>query len=99
MSAKIRRSNGQDLPMIIIEITNVEDLVKQKLGGSGFGAKLVNLAGSNEARVEKIVIDALKERLGAQGIKANLFSLADVDMLGNGRIEIPVKVRSADFMS
>jgi len=59
--------------MVIIEITNVEEILSAKIGS--FAAKIV------------------------QALKANLFSVTGLDMLGNGRLEVNVNVRSANMMS
>ncbi|ACK70422.1 conserved hypothetical protein [Gloeothece citriformis PCC 7424] len=83
--------------MIIIEITNVEELIKQQIGS--FGARVLHAVADDEAKCEKIMIEELQNQFKQMGVKANMFSIAGVDMLGNGKIEIPVKVRSSTFMS
>jgi hypothetical protein len=65
--------------MVIIEITNVEEILSAKIGS--FAAKIV------QANFQE------------RGIKANLFSVTGLDMLGNGRLEVNVNVRSANMMS
>lgn len=83
--------------MIIIEITNVEELIKQYIGS--LGARVLHAVTDDEAKIEKIMIEELQNKFKEMGVKANMFSIAGVDMLGNGKIEIPVKVRSSTFMS
>jgi hypothetical protein len=83
--------------MVIIEITNVEELLSSKIGS--FAAKLVHALADDEGKVEKVLIEELQANFEANGIKANMFSINGVDMLGNGKLEIPVHVRSSKMMS
>ncbi|WP_013323402.1 hypothetical protein [Gloeothece verrucosa] len=83
--------------MIIIEITNVEELIKQHIGS--LGAKVLHAVADDEAKIEKVMIEELQTNFKKMGVKANMFSVAGVDMLGNGKIEIGIKVRSSTFMS
>ncbi|MFZ9739697.1 MAG: cytochrome-c oxidase [Prochlorotrichaceae cyanobacterium] len=101
--------------MIIIEITNVEDLVRQQLGG--LGSRLLHAMDMDERFVENAIITQIQETFVQNGVKANLFSVSGPDMLGNGklevpldfkskdlrlnncRLEVPIKVRSSQFMS
>ena len=86
--------------MIIIEIANVEELVQQKLPlKPKWGAKVLGVVTDEEAQVEKAIIEQLISTFAENGVKAKVFSIAGPDMLGNGKLEIPVKVRSSTFMS
>jgi hypothetical protein len=49
--------------------------------------------------VEEVLIKELQANFQERGIKANLFSVTGLDMLGNGRLEVNVNVRSANMMS
>ncbi len=80
--------------MIIIEITNVEDLVKQQLGL--IGSRLLHAFELDERFVEKTILEQIEATFQANGVKANLFSVAGPDMLGNGRLELPVDLRSSE---
>lgn len=83
--------------MVIIEITNVQELLAAKIGS--FAAKLVHALADDEGKVEKVLMEELQANFEANGIKANLFSINGLDMLGNGKLEIPVNVRSSTMMS
>lgn len=83
--------------MVIIEITNVEELLAAKFGS--FAAKLVHALADDEGKVEKVLMEELQANFEDKGIKANLFSINGLDMLGNGKLEIPVNVRSSTMMS
>jgi len=53
----------------------------------------------DEGKVEEVLIKELQANFQERGIKANLFSVTGLDMLGNGRLEVNVNVRSANMMS
>jgi hypothetical protein len=82
--------------MVIIEITNVEELLSSKIGS--FAAKLVHALADDEGKVEQVLIKELQANFEANGIKAKMFSVTGVDMRGDGRLEIPVHVRSSTIM-
>jgi hypothetical protein len=101
--------------MIIIEITNVEDLVRAQLGP--LGSWLLHTLELDEGLVEKEILKQIHATFVKNGVKANLFSISGPDMLSNGHLElpldfqskelrlnnchleVPVKVRSAEFIS
>ncbi|AKE63017.1 MULTISPECIES: hypothetical protein [Microcystis] len=83
--------------MVIIEITNVEEILSAKIGS--FAAKIVQALADDEGKVEEVLIKELQANFQERGIKANLFSVTGLDMLGNGRLEVNVNVRSANMMS
>lgn len=83
--------------MIIIEITNVEELISAKIGP--FAARLFRALADDEGKVEQVLMKELQTNFEENGIKANIFSVSGVDMLGNGKIEIPLNVRSSTMMS
>ena len=80
--------------MIIIEITNVEDLVKQQLGG--LGSRLLHALDLDERFVEKTILEQIQATFQSNGVKANLFSVSGPDMLGNGKLEVPLDLRSSE---
>ncbi len=82
--------------MVIIEITNVEELISSKIGT--FAAKLVHALADDEGKVEKVLIEELQSNFEANGIKANFFSIHGVDMSGSGKLEVPVNVRTSKMM-
>jgi len=69
--------------MVIIEITNVEEILSAKIGS--FAAKIVQALADDEGKVEEVLIKELQ--------------VTGLDMLGNGRLEVNVNVRSANMMS
>jgi len=80
--------------MIIIEITNVEDLVRQQLGG--LGARLLHMMDMDERFVENAILTQIQQTFVENGVKANLFSVSGPDMLGNGKLEVPLDFKSAE---
>ena len=54
---------------------------------------------AEERDQEEVLIKELLANFQERGIKANLFSVTGLDMLGNGRLEVNVNVRSANMMS
>ena len=82
--------------MVIIEITNTEELIGSKIGS--FAAKLVHALADDEGKVEKVLIEELQANFEANGIKANFFSVQGLDMLGSGKLEVPVHVRTSKMM-
>ena len=64
--------------MIVIELTNVKDLVSNERGWltAQVGAVVTDL----EAKVEAQVIEQMKKRFGERGIEANIASVAGMKM-------------------
>jgi len=75
----------------------VEEILSAKIGS--FAAKIVQALADDEGKVEEVLIKELQANFQERGIKANLFSVTGLDMLGNGRLEVNVNVRSANMMS
>lgn len=55
--------------MIIIKITNVEELIKRHIGS--LGAKVLHALADDEAKLEKIMIEELQNNFQEMGVKAN----------------------------
>jgi hypothetical protein len=83
--------------MLIIEITNAQELVRQRVGR--LAQKLISAITDEEAQVEKAIIEEIEQSFRDYGVKANIYSISGLDMLGNGRIEVPVTVHESKFMS
>lgn len=83
--------------MVIIEITNVEEILSAKIGS--FAAKIVHTLADDEGKVEQVLMKELQANFQENGIKANIFSVTGLDMLGNGKLEVNVNVRSSVMMS
>lgn len=65
-------------PMITIEITNLDELVKEHRGPlSALFGKLVT---DIEGEVERIIISELKEEFEKRGIKSNICSISGISL-------------------
>ena len=67
--------------MIAIEITNLDELVKEHRGSlSALFGKLVT---DIEGEVERIIINELKEEFEKRGIKASMYSIGGINIRRN----------------
>jgi fructose-1,6-bisphosphatase/inositol monophosphatase family enzyme len=69
----------RELPaMITIEITNLDELVKEHRGplSALFGKLVTNV----EGEVERIIMNELKEEFEKRGIKANMTSIGGINI-------------------
>jgi len=64
--------------MITIEITNIDELVKEHRGS--LSALLGKLVTDIEGEVERIVMNELKEEFEKRGIKANMCSVGGISL-------------------
>ena len=80
---------------IIIEISNVEDLVRKQVGI--LGARLLHALDLDEQFVEKEILKQIQATFVENGVKANLFSVSGPDMLGNGKLEVPLDFKSNEL--
>lgn len=64
--------------MITIEITNLDELVKEHRGplSALFGKLVTNV----EGEVERIIMNELKEEFEKRGIKANMTSIGGINI-------------------
>jgi len=64
--------------MILIEITNVDELVRKNKGtvASVIGPWLTNV----EAEVEKVIVDQLKTAFARDGVKAHIASVGGINL-------------------
>ena len=77
--------------MLIIEITNARDVVRQRIGR--LGSRLIGRVVDAEAQVEKALIQELENAFREFGIEARIFSVDGPQMLGRSRLEVPLQVR------
>ena len=77
--------------MLIIEVTNARDVVRQRVGR--LGGRLIGKVVDAEAQVEKALIQELENAFREFGIEARIFSVDGPAMLGRSHIELPVHVR------
>lgn len=94
-SPQLFETEHRHTPMIIIEITNVKELVRDRRGW--FSANVGPYFTDLEARVEQEVIDEILAVFEARGVKANIASVGGVNMrsihlAGEGRVQHTVVV-------
>ena len=77
--------------MLVIEVTNAREVVRQRIGK--LGGRLIGKVVDAEAQVEKALIQELETAFREFGIEARIFSVDGPQMLGRSRLEIPVQVR------
>ncbi len=77
--------------MLIIEVTNARDVVRQRIGR--LGGRLIGKVVDAEAQVEKALIQELENAFRDFGIEARIFSVDGPKMLGRSHLEIPLQVR------
>ncbi len=78
--------------MLVIEVTNARDVVRQRMGR--LGSRLIGKVVDAEAQVEKALIQELETAFKEFGIEARIFSVDGPQMLGRSHLEIPVQVRA-----
>lgn len=77
--------------MLIIEVTNAREVVRQRIGK--LGSRLIGKVVDAEAQVEKALIQELESAFREFGIEARIVSVEGPQMLGRSRLEIPLQVR------
>ncbi len=77
--------------MLIIEVTNARDVVRQRIGK--LGSRLIGKVVDAEAQVEKALIQELENAFREFGIEARIVSVDGPQMLGRSRLEVPLQVR------
>ena len=77
--------------MLIVEVTNARDVVRQRIGR--LGGRLIGKVVDAEAQVEKALIQELETAFRDFGIEARIFSVDGPAMLGRSHLEVPVHVR------
>ncbi|MEB3169648.1 MAG: cytochrome-c oxidase [Cyanobium sp.] len=77
--------------MLIIEVTNAREVVRQRIGK--LGSRLIGKVVDAEAQVEKALLQELESAFRDYGIEARIISVDGPMMVGRSRLEIPVQVR------
>ena len=77
--------------MLVIEITNAREVVRQRIGR--LGGRLIGKVVDAEAQVEKALIQELESAFRDFGIEARIFSIDGPQMIGRSHMEIPLQVR------
>lgn len=83
--------------MILIEITNPQEIIRQRVGR--LAAKLINVVSDELPQVEKVLIEELAKELEQFGIKANFYSVNNLDMRNGGRLEVSIPVHHEKMIS
>lgn len=83
--------------MILIEITNPQEIIRQRVGK--LAAKLINVVSDELPQVEKVLIEELAKELDQFGIKANFYSVNNLDMRNGGRLEVSIPVNHEKMIS
>ena len=77
--------------MLLIEVTNAREIVKQRIGR--LGSRLIGKVVDAEAQVEKALIQELETAFKDFGIEARILSIEGPKLLGRNHLEIPIQVR------
>ena len=77
--------------MLIIEVTNSRDLVRQRIGR--LGERLIGPVVDAEAQVEKALIQELETAFKEFGIEARIVSVQGPQLVGREQLELPIQVR------
>ena len=77
--------------MLIIEVTNSRDLVRQRIGR--LGERLIGRVVDAEAQVEKALIQELETAFKEFGIEARIVSVQGPHLVGREQLELPIQVR------
>ena len=77
--------------MLIIEVTNSRDLVRQRIGR--LGERLIGRVVDAEAQVEKALIQELETAFKEFGIEARIVYVGGPEVVGREQLELPVQGR------
>ncbi len=77
--------------MLIIEVTNAREVVRQRIGR--LGERLIGKVVDAEAQVEKALIQELETAFRDFGIEARILSVQGPQVVGRQQLELPIQVR------
>ena len=77
--------------MLIIEVTNPRELVRQRIAPLGEGG--IGTVVDPEAQVEKALIQELETAFRKYGIEARIVSVQGAQLVGRDQLELPIHVR------
>ncbi len=77
--------------MVIIELSNPREVVRQRIGP--LGERLIGTVVDPEAQVEKALIQELEEAFRNYGIEARILSVQGPQLIGRQQLELPIQVR------
>ena len=77
--------------MLLIEVTNAREVMRQRIGR--LGSRLIGKVVDAEAQVEKALIQELENAFREFGIEARIASVEGPQLLGRSHLELPLQVR------
>ena len=77
--------------VLIIEVTNAREVVRQRLGR--LGERLIGKVVDHEAQVEKALIQEIDTAFREFGIEARILSVQGPQLVGRQNLELPIQVR------
>ena len=77
--------------MLIIEVTNARDVVRQRIGR--LGERLIGKVVDPEAQFEKALIQEIETAFRDFGIEARILSVQGPQLVGRQHLELPIQVR------
>ena len=80
-----------DSAVLIIEVTNARDVVRQRIGR--LGERLIGKVVDPEAQVEKALIQEMETAFRDFGIEARILSVQGPQLVGRQQLELPIQVR------
>ncbi len=77
--------------MLVIEVTNAREVVRQRVGR--LGQRLIGTVVDPEAQVERALLQELETAFREFGSEARIYSVSGPRMVGRTHIEMPLQVR------
>ena len=77
--------------LLIIEVTNARDVVRQRVGR--LGERFIGKVFDAEAQVEKALIQEMETAFQEFGIEARILSVDGLELNGSKSLEVPIHVR------
>ena len=79
--------------MLIIEVTNARDVVRQQIGR--LGERLIGKVADAESQVEKALIQEMENAFQEFGIEARIISVKGPKLDEGDSLQLPLQVREA----
>ena len=79
--------------MLIIEVTNARDVVRQQIGR--LGERLIGKVADAESQVERALIQEMENAFQEFGIEARIISVKGPKLDEGDSLQIPLQVREA----
>ena len=78
--------------MLIIEVTNARDVMRQRLGR--LGERLIGKVLDAESEVEKVLIEEMETAFQEFGIEARIVSVQGPELLDEQYLKVPLQVKA-----